>query len=162
MVGGYPVGWRLRAAAILDRVVDRLPRKRYPGRLPQVVSLSRKEDGNMMAATHVVLLLIGYPVALAWGVGWKVLFPAIEAALFAGLVWRIDPATLRRVLLWWVWAMAVLAGLLSWYQAIADRSTAGLIGLAMAGGVALLRYVWGVQWSVRRAIPARTRVLSRR
>ena len=116
----------------------------------------------MMTAAHVVLLLIGYPVALAWGIGWKVLFPAIEAALFAGLVWRIDPATLRRVLLWWVWAMGVLAGLLSWYQAIADRSTAGLIGLAMAGGVALLRYVWGVQWSVRRAIPARTRVLSRR
>jgi hypothetical protein len=109
----------------------------------------------MMTAAHVGLLAIGYPVALAWGVGWKVLFPAIEAALFAGLVWRIDPATLRRVLLWWVWAMAVLAGLLSWYQAITDRSMAALIGLAVVGGVALLRYVWGVHWPARRTAPTR-------
>lgn len=98
-----------------------------------------------LACAQAVLGGVGYGAVAAWSAGWHALPLALAVGLVAAVLLRVEIRTLRRVLMGWVWGMAVVAALLSWIEALAAHAVAGLIGLGLVGVVVVARFVWGVR-----------------
>ena len=111
-----------------------------------------------LACAQAVLGGVGYGAVAAWSAGWHALPLALAVGLVAAVLLRVEIRTLRRVLMGWVWGMAVVAALLSWIEALAAHAVGGLIVLAVLGVAAVTRYVWGVRLSARwwRSLSRRT------